>query len=190
MTVSNKRAQPAPALFRLLEESALSRAALGCCGFPVAIVEAGSKARTLGYVNAAFEALFGYAAHEIAGRPLSVLFRNDEPLVHRMLEMPRRWQLAAWTKDGSAHPVEVSVAAVRGVDGTLSHWVLGFADREEVERLRAEIESLKGLAAASLSLRLDGPGEPAGGAKQPRIEVAPADELYADRKPVGVLQQR
>lgn len=190
MTISNKRHDTAPALFRLLSESSLSRAALGTCGFPVAIVDASSKARAVGYCNAAFESLFGYAAHEIAGRPLSALFRGDEALVQRVLELPRRWQLAAWSKDGTVHPVEVSVAVVRSVDGSLTHWVLGFADRTEVEQLRAEIESLKGLASASLSLRLDGAGQPAGSAKEPRVEVAPADELYADRKPRGILQQR
>jgi PAS domain S-box-containing protein len=189
MTPTSKRPEVAPALFRLLSESALSRAALVCCGVPVAIVEAGGKARTIGYANAAFESLFGYAGSEICGKPLAQLFRNDDALVARLLESPRRWELTAWGKDGAQHPVEVSVAAVRAVDGQLTHWVLAFSDRSELERLRAEVESLKALAASSLGLRQPS-GQPAGGAQQPRVEIAPADELYADRKALGILQQR
>lgn len=190
VTIANKRSAAAPALFRLLAESALSRAALGCCGVAVAIIEAGSKARAIGYANAAFENLFGYAAAEICGKPLALLFHNDAPLVQRLLEGQSRWQLTAWGRDGSEHPVEVSVAAVRSVEGHLTHWVLAFADRGEVERLRAEVESLKGLAASSLALRLDALHQPAGGAQQAGVEVPAADELYADRKPLGILQQR
>ena len=190
MTLSSKRPEAAPALFRLLAESALSRAALGCCGVAVAIVEAGSKARAVSYANAAFESLFGYTAAELNGKPLALLFRDDAALVQRLLEGPRRWHLAAWGKDGTEHPVEINVAGVRSVDGKLTHWVLAFADRGEVERLRAEVESLKGLAGSSLALSLDAPRQPAGGAKQARVEVPAADELYADRKPLGVLQQR
>jgi PAS domain S-box-containing protein len=155
MMVTSKRPQAAPALFRLLSESALSRAALGCCGVAVAIIEAGTKARAVSYANAAFANLFGHAAQEIDGKPLSILFRNDEALVQRMLDAPRRWQLTAWAKDGSEHPVEVSVAAVRSVEGSITHWVLAFADRGEVEQLREEVQSLKRLAASSIAMRLD-----------------------------------
>lgn len=190
MTITNKRPEAAPALFRLLAESALSRAALGCCGVPVAIVEAGSKARAVSYANAAFESLFGYTAAELSGKSLAALFRGDATLVQRLLEGQRRWHLTAWGKDGSEHPVEINVSAVRSVEGKLTHWVLAFAERGEVERLRAEVESLRGLAASSLALRLDAPHQPSGGAEQARVEVPAADELYADRKPLGVLQQR
>ncbi len=155
MTVSNKRAQTAPALFRLLEESALSRAALGCCGVAVVIVEAGAKVRTARFANAAFESLFGYADHEICNKPLALLFKQDETLVQRMLESPGRWQVTAWAKDGSEHPVDLSVAGVRSVEGHLTHWVLAFADRSEVEQLREEVQSLKRLAAASIAVRVD-----------------------------------
>lgn len=153
--VPSKRPQAAPALFRLLSESALSRAALGCCGVAVAIIEAGSKTRAVSYANAAFENLFGHAAQEIEGKPLAMLFRNDEALVQRMLDAPRRWQLTAWAKDGGEHPVEVSVAAVRSVEGRITHWVLAFADRGELEQLREEVQSLKRLAASSIAMRRD-----------------------------------
>jgi PAS domain S-box-containing protein len=194
VTLPRKPGRPdtAPALFRLLAESALSRAALGCCGVPVVIMEADAKkARTVSYANAAFESLFGYSGHDLGGRTLAeLIFHGDNSLVQRLLDAPRRWQLTTWSKDGTERPVDVTVAAVRAVDGRLTHWVLAFADRGEVERLRAEVESLKGLAASSLSLRLEGSAQPAGSAKESRIEVPAADELYADRKTLGILQQR
>ena len=44
--------QPAaPALARLLSDSALSRAALAACGFPLALADATAKGRPLTYVN-------------------------------------------------------------------------------------------------------------------------------------------
>ena len=60
MTLSDKLpngrpAQPAPALAKLLSDSALSRAALAVCGFPVALADASAKGRPITYVNSAFE---------------------------------------------------------------------------------------------------------------------------------------
>ncbi len=150
------RIDAAPALFTLLADSALSRAALGCCGVPVAIVEAAGKGRSIKYANAAFESFFGYREGDTAGRPLAaLLFRGDEALVQRLLESPRRWELAVWGKDCSERQVELTVAAIRSVDGRLTHWVMAFSDRGEVERLRAEVESLKSLSAASLGVRFE-----------------------------------
>jgi PAS domain S-box-containing protein len=142
-------AEPAPALHRLLSEGALSRAALGACGFPLAMLDARTAARPVTYVNAAFEGFFGYRAAEALGRPLAaLLFRGDEPLVHRLLaESSSRWKLRAWGKDGALRHVEISFGALHGADGQLTHWVVAFADRSEVEKLRAELESLKALAA-------------------------------------------
>jgi hypothetical protein len=36
---------------------------------------------------------------------------------------------------------------VRSVEGKLTHWVLSFSDCSELERLRSELEKLRGLAA-------------------------------------------
>jgi PAS domain S-box-containing protein len=183
------RPDAAPALSRLLAESSLSRSALGACGLPLALVEATGRTPAVCYVNAAFLAFFGYRESEALGKPVAaLLFRNDEALVRRLLgESPRRWEIGTWGKSGEPRPVEASVAAVRDCAGTLTHWVLAFTDRMEVERLRAEVESLKSLAAASLAVRLEPAGEPARGAQEPRIEVAPADELNADRQARSVL---
>lgn len=153
MALVNKLSKPeaAPALFRLLSDSALSRAALGACGFPLAILDASLASRPVTYVNPAFEGFFGYGAGEVLGRPLAALvFRGDEGLAHRLLaEAGSRWQVRAWSKDGEARPVELALGAVRSADGgRITHWVVAFSDRSEVERLRAELESLRALAAA------------------------------------------
>lgn len=139
----------APALSRLLSDSALSRAALGACGFPLAMLDARASARPITYVNAAFEGFFGYRAGEALGRPLAALvFHGDEPLVHRLLaESSSRWKLRAWAKDGAVRHVEITLGAVHSAQGDLTHWVLAFADRSEVERLRSQLEGLKALAA-------------------------------------------
>ncbi|HEV2431302.1 MAG TPA: PAS domain-containing protein, partial [Burkholderiales bacterium] len=106
---------PAPALYRLLSDSALSRAALGACGVPIAMLDATAAQRPVTYVNAAFETFFGYAADDVLGRPLAaLLFRGDEPLVHRVLAEPNsRWKLRAWGKDDALRYVEFSLGAVR-----------------------------------------------------------------------------
>jgi PAS domain S-box-containing protein len=189
VTPANKPRRPdtAPALFRLLSDSALSRAALGCCGIPLALVDAEAKGNPFTFTNAAFQGFFGFAEPEAAGRPLAeLLFRGDATLAQRLLaDGGRRWELTAWGKNGDARHVEIVVSSVRGVDGRLSHWVIAFSDRGEVERLRSEVESLKGLAASSLGLRAG--GQPARGTQQARVEIPAADELHADRHPGRIL---
>jgi PAS domain S-box-containing protein len=194
MTVPNKagRSYTAPALYRLLAESALSRAALGCCGIPLAMLDADAKGRPVTYVNAAFEAFFGYRETEALGRSLAALvLHNDEPLVQRLLnDPPKRWEISAWGKDGEPRHVEVALAGLRDADGRLTHWVVVFSDRTELEKLRAEVESLKSLAAASLGVRLEPASQPARSAQKPRVEVPAADELHPDRQAAGILHQR
>ena len=145
------RREAAPALSRLLAECAMARSALGACGFPLAILDAGPTARPLVYVNSAFEAYFGCRAQDVVGRGLgAAVFRGDEAMVHRMLAEPNpRRTGKAWARDGSPRPVELTIGAVRNAEGATTHWVLAFSDRTEVERLRAELDSLRTLAAAA-----------------------------------------
>src|SRR5258706_14169003 len=86
MTPSNRAARidVAPALCRLLAQSALSRAALGSCGVPLVLLDAHAKGRPVTYVDAAFQALFGHQENEALGPSLaSLLSRSGEPLVPR-----------------------------------------------------------------------------------------------------------
>ena len=119
-----------PALARLLAESALYRAALGACGFPVAILDAADPVRPVGYVNRAFEEFFGYGEREALGRSLAQLvLRGDEPLAHRLLAGSRaHWEINVLARDGSARRAQVSVGAVRASDERITHWVVAFAE--------------------------------------------------------------
>jgi PAS domain S-box-containing protein len=184
------RPQAAPALYQLLSDSALARAALNACGVPLCLLEAGRRAIT--HVNAAFSAHFGFAEHEALGKSLaSLLLRGDEALLQRILaEGHPAWQLSMWGKDGTVLNVQLSLGPVHAVDGRLTHWVLTFSDRNEIERLRAELEAMKTLGVGSLSLRLDAAGQPSRRAQQARVEAAAADELHAERQPARPLHQR
>jgi PAS domain S-box-containing protein len=151
MTVVNKvqRIQAAPALFRLLSESALSRAALEACAFPLALLDAAAPARPLTYVNAAFVSYFGWSEADALGQSAAkLLFRGDEGALQRLLSDPgTRWRVSTSAKDGEARHVELALSSIRSVEGKLTHWVLSFTDCSELERLRGELEKLRALAA-------------------------------------------
>ena len=143
------RAVAAPALARFLSDSALSRAALAACGFPVALSDATAKGRPFTYVNAAFESFFGYRVEEVLGRPvITLLFPEDEIAASMFNEAPARLQMRARRKDGAAAEVELSIGMVHSVDGRLTHWVLAFADRSEIARMREELRVLRAIDAA------------------------------------------
>ncbi|MGH8705052.1 MAG: PAS domain S-box protein [Burkholderiales bacterium] len=145
----NGRGDAAPALARLLADSALSRAALAACGFPVALVDATAKGRPITYTNPAFEAFFGFRADEVWGRPaITLLFPQDEGAASMFSDAPARKQMRARRKDGAAVEVELTIGMVHGANGLLTHWVLAFADRSEIERLREELRLLRSIAAA------------------------------------------
>lgn len=153
MTLSDKSASgrngSVPALARLLADSALSRAALAACGFPVALADATAKGKPITYVNPAFENFFGYRADEALGRPsITLLFPEDQSAANMFKEAPARVQMRARRKDGATAHVELTIGMVNGADGRLTHWVLAFADRGEIERLREELRVLRAIAAA------------------------------------------
>jgi PAS domain S-box-containing protein len=111
--------------------------------------DATATVRPLTYVNPAFEAFFGYRAGEVLGRPLiTLLFPEDQGAASMFNEAPVRLQMRARRKDGAAAEVDLSIGMVHGVDGILSHWVLAFADRSEMERMREELRVLRAVAAA------------------------------------------
>ena len=152
MTVSDKLsngAKQAPALAQLLSDSSLSRAALAACGFPVALSDASAKGRPITYVNPSFEAFFGYRANEVIGRPvITLLFPEADGAAGMFNEAPARLNMLARRKDGSGAQVELSIGMVHGISGSLSHWVLAFADRSEIARMQEELRVLRAICAA------------------------------------------
>lgn len=137
------------ALSRLLADAAAARAALGACPAPVAILDAASPSRPVTYVNTAFEEMFGVGAKDAVGKALGALiFRGDEALLHRMLaESVFAKEVRAWSRDGAPRPVDLALGALRDRDGRVTHWVASFADRSELEKLRAELDALHAPAA-------------------------------------------
>jgi len=123
-------------LEKLLADSALARAALRTCGFPLAILDATLSGRPVVYANPAFEKFFGLRSDEAAGRPFaSLVFRGDEATLYRLLaQAPSHRELQVWSKDGRTYNVELTLGAVRDAEGRLTHWTVGFAD---IERLKA-----------------------------------------------------
>jgi len=142
-----KRPEIAPALYRLLAEAALSRAALDACGLPVVLADAADASRPLSYVNQAFEAFFGYRAAEALGRPVAGLLFAESAAADRLFREPAaQLQLRAQRKDGTVAHVDVAVGALRATDGRVTHWVLAFSDRTELEELRDRLNALGALA--------------------------------------------
>ena len=140
---SATRPEVAPALFRLLAEASLSRSALDACGTPMALAEAGPASRPLCYVNQAFEAFFGHRAAESLGKPAAKLLFGDAAQAEPLFREPASQRtLCARRKDGSPVHVEVAVGVIRGSDGRVTHWVLSFADRSELEALRDRLSAL------------------------------------------------
>jgi PAS domain S-box-containing protein len=145
----SRRRDATPALSHLLTESAMARSVLSACPYPIAVIDASAPARPVAYVNAAFETFFDIAAREALGKPLGgLVFRGDEALIHRMLaETVQRKAVKAWSKDGTLRHVELALGPTRDREGRVTHWTVAFTDRSEVERLREELDSMRGLSA-------------------------------------------
>jgi PAS domain S-box-containing protein len=124
-------------LEKLLADSALARAALRTCGFPLAIIDATAPGRPVTYANPAFERFFGVRPGEAVGLPLALLiFRGDEAKLYRLLAQGSAYrEIETWSKDGSVRQVELTLGAVRDPEGRLTHWVAGFADLERLKAL-------------------------------------------------------
>ena len=121
----------APALFKLLSDSALYRAAFAACRVPMAIVEASASVRTFACVNAAFERRFGFAETEVRGRSFAAALCHGDRDAEEMLfaEPVARARIRVWCKDGTPLELDASVGAVRDASGRHTHWVISFEDR-------------------------------------------------------------
>ena len=140
-----RRQDSAPALFRLLSDSALSRAALTSCGVAVAIVDAQDARWPIIYLNPAFERLFGYRECEVGGQSLATLILDrDVELQELLLEaVGTARETCVVCKNGKRIEVGIALGPVYDSAGHLTHWVMTFTDRSELARLRAELEYLK-----------------------------------------------
>ncbi len=101
-------------------------------------------------VNKAFSAVTGYAESEVLGRKPSVLSsgRHDTSFYRRMwrdLEDTGHWQGEIWNrrKSGEIYPEWLTISAVTGADGKVSHYVGVFRD---ISRSKEDEEKLDFLA--------------------------------------------
>ena len=135
----------APALFRLLSDSVMSRAALAACGAAVAIVDARDAHWPIAYLNPAFERLFGHRDIEAHGRPLlSLILAHAEGVQDQLLEAVRApHEVRAIHSNGTALDLEILMGPVHDSAGHLTHWVLTFADQSQLARLREELAAAK-----------------------------------------------
>lgn len=100
-------------------------------------------------VNRAFTNITGYTADEIVGKTPGVLKsdRNDAAFHAAMQETLRRtgtWQGEIWDrhKNGEVSPKWLTVAAVKGADGRITHYVSMHTDITDRKAAENEIEHL------------------------------------------------
>jgi PAS domain S-box-containing protein len=124
-------------LEKLLADSALARAALRTCGFPLAIIDAVTPGRPVVYANPAFDQFFGLHSGEAVDKPFaSLTLRGDEATLYRLLaQSPSSRELHVWNKEGRMHNVELTLGAVRDPEGRLTYWVIGLTDLERFKAL-------------------------------------------------------
>lgn len=134
--IQTDRRRPAPALFQLLSDSALNRAALSACGFAIALLDAHRPGMPLTFANPALEQLCGTHADQLLGRQAgSALFAAGGTALLAELEGRVRAEHGPARARAPLHPaangepqvsreVDIALNAVRDVRGAISCWVL------------------------------------------------------------------
>lgn len=127
------REHAAPALFRLLSESALYRAVFSACGVPLGIVDARAPRPQLVQVNRAFERCFGYHGSEACRYSVAALLLNGDVGLERRLftEHAARTDVAIKRRDGATLHMVVTIDPLLDLDGKLTHWAVSFAQAAE-----------------------------------------------------------
>lgn len=113
----------------------------------IMITSATKPGHPVEYVNPAFERMTGYAAHDIIGRSLRMLQRDDADQhglqeIRAMLHEQRAGQATVrnYRKDGTPFWSEVFIAPVNDESGTASHFVAAKYDITETRRYQTELE--------------------------------------------------
>lgn len=127
----------------------------------IVVCDARAPDQPVVYVNAAFERMSGYAAHELVGQNLRILQGRDRDQEgrRRLREAldrgePCRVLMRNSRKDGSALWNEMNVLPLRDAGGEISHFV-GF-HRDAGERVKAPDRPLDGLPSWMREDRLTG----------------------------------
>ncbi len=100
-------------------------------------------------VNHAFSELTGYADYEVIGRPPPLLKseRQDDAFYQQLqaeLKATGYWQGEIWSRrrSGTVYAAWLTITAVRGADGEVTHYVGAFSDITPHKEAEAEIHRL------------------------------------------------
>jgi PAS domain S-box-containing protein len=103
--------------------------------------------------NTAAEQMFGYAAEEVAGKPMPIVFEDDGGTFRTRLSQARSGQLVAGLeqhahrKDGSQVSVSIWNARMRDASGTVTGIVEAVADNSERRRLEDQFRQVQKMEA-------------------------------------------
>jgi PAS domain S-box-containing protein len=131
--------EAAPALFRLLSDSALYRAAMSASRIPLALLDAGQASTPFVFVNHAFERLSGYAERDALGRPVSLALvaSSKEASLGTLLALTGNTDAAnaglriacrVLRRDATERAVLAAFDPVRDKLGRISHWIVALED--------------------------------------------------------------
>lgn len=131
--------EAAPALFRLLSDSALYRAAMSASRVPLALLDAVHAGAPFVFVNPAFERLSGYAERDALGRPVSLALvaSGKEASLGTLLALTGntstpnaglRIACCVRRRDASERAVLAAFDPVRDNLGRISHWIVVLDD--------------------------------------------------------------
>lgn len=125
--------EAAPALFRLLSDSALYRAAMSASSLPLALLDAGHAELPFVFVNPAFERLCGYAARDTLGRHASLVLAacSEEASLRSLLEPADaglRIACRVRQRDATERAVLAVFDPVRDNRGRVTHWIVALDD--------------------------------------------------------------
>lgn len=147
--MTRRLARTARARRHATDDVALRDRALAAATEAVSILDAKSDVFAAVWVNAAFEALTGYARDEVLGRSLHRLYGDDtaQPEIQTLRDAVRRGApchvtVRCYRRSGEMFWNEVSVAPIFDADGRASHHVCVNRDVTE-RRLQAADERLR-----------------------------------------------
>jgi diguanylate cyclase (GGDEF)-like protein/PAS domain S-box-containing protein len=127
-----------------IDDARLTRKALSAVSQGVVVCDPHERMLS---VNPAFVAMTGYSMRELIGQTCAVLVGPDTDhttlaAMHTALDAGQRFQgeIQYYRKDGSAFWCELSIDAVRGDDGRLTHFLATLRDINERRSQLAEIQ--------------------------------------------------